>query len=371
MSREYFIGLMSGTSLDSIDAVIVSFEPDFHLHASHSHPLPTELRRQILTLNHPGPNEIDQLGRLDVALGSLFAEAVQALLEHSRFNATQIRAIGSHGQTIRHRPEHSFSLQIGDPARIAEHTGITTVADFRRRDLAAGGQGAPLVPAFHQALFARPGQDRVLINLGGMANITLLPGHGQSPASGYDTGPGNVLMDAWIRDQRQRDYDHNGEWAASGRVDAPLLAQLLAHPYFERLPPKSTGRELFDLHWLQQALAACPTRPTAEDVQATLMELTAVSLAQAIKRHSLHRPELFLCGGGSHNKALQQRLNHHLPDSEITTTETLGLPPDWVEAAAFAWFAMRTLNQQTASLAAVTGANGARILGAIHLALPA
>lgn len=366
MSHEYFIGLMSGTSLDSIDAVIVSFTPEFRLHASHSHPLPAELRQQILNLNHGGPDEIDRMGALDVALGRLFAQAALAVLENSDFHAGQIRAIGSHGQTIRHRPEHHFSLQIGDPASIAEHTGITTVADFRRRDLAAGGQGAPLVPAFHQALFGIPGQDRVLVNLGGMANITLLPGHADQPVLGYDTGPGNVLMDAWIRYQRGAEYDRDGAWAAAGQIQPPLLETLLSHPYFERLPPKSTGRESFDLPWLQQILDAYPTDPEPEDVQATLLELTAASLAEAINRHQLQQPQLFLCGGGSHNHQLQQRLQHHLPDAQIQTTRALGLAPDWVEAAAFAWFAMRTLAGQASSLAAVTGARGDRILGAIY-----
>lgn len=366
MSCEYYIGLMSGTSLDSVDAVIVSFDPDFKLHASYSHPLPADLRQQILTLNHSGPDEIDQLGILDIALGRLFADAVQALLADSGFEAQQIAAIGSHGQTIRHRPEHRFSLQIGDPASIAEHTGITTVADFRRRDLAAGGQGAPLVPAFHQALFGQPGQDRVVINLGGMANITLLPADHTLPVLGYDTGPGNVLMDSWIRLQQGKDYDQNGDWAASGQVHPILLGQLLSHPYFQRQPPKSTGREQFDLPWLNALLEQLPSRPIPEDVQASLLELTAASLAQAITRHQLRQPQLFLCGGGSHNRTLQQRLRHQLPDATLDTTDALGLPPDWVEAVAFAWFAMRTLNRQTSSLAAVTGARGERILGAIY-----
>ncbi|GAA0795441.1 anhydro-N-acetylmuramic acid kinase [Marinobacterium sediminicola] len=366
MKPEYYIGLMSGTSLDSVDAVLVSFVPEFQLHASLSYPLPATLRQQILTLNHCGPNEIDQLGSLDVALGRLFADAANALLTHSNFLAKQVCAIGSHGQTIRHRPERHFSLQIGDPSCIAEQTGITTVADFRRRDLAAGGQGAPLVPAFHQALFGKPGQDRVVVNLGGMANITLLPGHEDLPVLGYDTGPGNVLMDSWIRQQRGLDYDRDGNWASSGQVQPELLKRMLEHPYFQRKPPKSTGREQFDLPWLQQMLDTLDEAPSPENIQATLLELTAVSLAQAIDQHGLNHPRLFLCGGGSHNRALQNRLQHHLPDTEITSTEALGLAPDWVEAAAFAWFAMRTLNRQTSSLAAVTGAQGNRILGAIY-----
>ncbi|MBV0934194.1 anhydro-N-acetylmuramic acid kinase [Marinobacterium weihaiense] len=361
-----YIGLMSGTSLDGIDAVAVSFEPTFCLHASHTHPLPADLRQLILQLNHSGSDEIDRLGQLDIALGRVFAEAVQGLLDNSGLLPEQIRAIGSHGQTIRHRPELGFSLQIGDPATLAEYTGITTVADFRRRDLAAGGQGAPLVPAFHQALFRQEGQDRVLANLGGMANITLLPGDRERPVLGYDTGPGNVLMDAWIRRHRGLAYDADGQWAASGRVHAGLLEQLLRHPYFARTPPKSTGREQFDLPWLDDQLQQLAEPVASVDVQTTLLELTALSLTRAIQHHALSRPELLLCGGGSHNRQLQQRLQLHLPQARLTTSAAGGLEPDWVEAAAFAWFAMRTLSRQPSSLAAVTGARGDRILGAIH-----
>lgn len=363
---EYFIGLMSGTSLDGIDAVLVSFEPTFMLHATHTHPLPADLRQNILHLNQSGPDEIDSLGNLDIALGRVFADAVQALLTSSGIIAEQIRAIGSHGQTIRHRPELGFSLQIGDPATLVEQSGITTVADFRRRDLAAGGQGAPLVPAFHQALFSKQGRDRIIANLGGMANVTLLPGHNEQPVLGYDTGPGNVLLDAWIRRQQRLPYDADGKWAASGTVQPVLLTALLNHSYFSRTPPKSTGREQFDLPWLDSTLATMSTPPAPADVQATLLELTAVTLSQAIHHHQLVQPELVLCGGGSHNRQLVQRLQYHLPDTDITTSETLGLAPDWVEAAAFAWFAMRTLDRRTSSLAAVTGARGDRILGAIY-----
>lgn len=368
MDKSYYIGLMSGTSLDSVDAVLVSFTPEFSLHATHTHPLPEALREQILQLTRSGPDEIDKLGQLDIQLGRLFGEAALALLKASQIEPSRISAIGSHGQTIRHRPELGFSLQIGDPATITELTGISTIADFRRRDLAAGGQGAPLVPAFHEALFRSPTQDRVLINLGGMANITLLPAAAGLPVTGYDTGPGNVLMDAWIQQQRGQCYDAEGHWASSGQVDDRLLTQLLSHTYFQQPPPKSTGRELFDLPWLEQALTTLPHTLGPADIQATLLELTVRSLADAIQHHALYQPELYLCGGGSHNRALHARLQQLLPDARIDTTAAIGLPPDWVEAAAFAWFAMRTQHQQTSSLASVTGARQDRILGAIHLA---
>ncbi|WP_417535015.1 anhydro-N-acetylmuramic acid kinase [Marinobacterium stanieri] len=364
---QYYIGLMSGTSLDSVDAVLVRFEPEFELLAWHEHALPEPQRQSILQLTQPGDNEIEHLGLLDRQLGELFADAVNTLLERSGTDPADIIAIGSHGQTIRHRPEKGFSLQIGDPASIAEHTGITTLADFRRRDLAAGGQGAPLVPPFHEHLFRSHKQDRVLVNLGGMANITLLPASPQQDVSGYDTGPGNVLMDTWIQRQQGKAFDRHGDWARSGQVIEKLLDSMLSDAYFHQPPPKSTGRETFNSDWLERAIARLTEAPRAEDVQATLLELTARSLADAIQTHSLHQPELYLCGGGSHNQGLHQRLQQLLPDSQINTTEVLGLHPDWMEATAFAWFAMRTLNRKTASRASVTGARGDRILGAIHL----
>lgn len=367
MTQRYFIGLMSGTSLDSVDAVLVSFEPEFKLHYSHSHPLPPPIRAQILALCAPGENEIEQMGVLDRALGRLFADATEALLAHSGINRSEIRAIGSHGQTLRHHPELGFSLQIGDPATLAEQTGITCVADFRRRDLAAGGQGAPLVPAFHEALFRTPEQDRVLVNLGGMANITLLPASNQAPVSGYDTGPGNVLMDSWIQSVKGEAFDANGQWAASGRVNPLLLERLLADAYFRQPPPKSTGRERFNLAWLEHHLRGTEVEIPSADVQATLLELTARSLAESIRSHALPHPGVYLCGGGSYNTTLHSRLQDLLPEARIASTDTIGLPPDWMEAAAFAWFAMRTLNRETSSLASVTGAQGNRILGSIHL----
>ena len=364
-SPEYFIGLMSGTSLDSIDAVLVHFAPEVRLHTCLSHPLHLELRRQILQLTQPGHDEIERMGRLDIALAEAFAEAVHTLLQQAGVPASQVRAIGSHGQTIRHRPDAGFSLQIGDPNTIAERTGITTVADFRRRDLAAGGQGAPLVPAFHEALFRSSKRDRVIVNLGGMANITLLPANPASPVTGYDTGPANVLMDSWIEHHKGTGYDRNGSWAASGEVAPKLLSLLLAHPFFQAPPPKSTGREDFNRDWIEQTLVRLEHAPSPVDVQATLLELTAASLCNAIHSHCLMTPEIYLCGGGSHNRQLVERIQARLPDCQVDSTAALGLEPDWVEAVAFAWFAMRTLQQKTSSLPEVTGAKGARILGTV------
>lgn len=364
-NSDYYIGLMSGTSLDSIDAVLVRFTPSFELCAQFSHPIPGALRQQMMDLTQPGPDEIERLGRVDIALADTLAEATLALLHKAGVPAQSIRAIGSHGQTIRHRPHARFSLQIGDPNTLAERTGITTVADFRRRDLAAGGQGAPLVPAFHQAMFQTCSGDRIIANLGGMANITLLPASPEAPVIGYDTGPANVLMDGWIEYSNGESYDCGGAWAASGCVDDELLRILLAHPFFQAKPPKSTGREDFHLDWIREILSRLPHSPAPENVQATLLELTSVSLSDAIKSHTPMKPDIYLCGGGSHNRQLMARIQHHLPDYQVETTATLGLDVDWVEAAAFAWFAMRTLHQQTSSLPDVTGAQSARILGTI------
>lgn len=362
---DYFIGLMSGTSLDSIDAVLVSFEQgSLTLHDSQSTPLPASLRQQILALNTSGTDEIEQLAELDPELGRLFADACLALLHRNQLKPAQIRAIGSHGQTLRHRPTKGYSLQVGDPNVIAEQTGITTVADFRRRDLAAGGQGAPLVPAFHHQCFHSTNHNRVLINIGGMANITLLPADPEKPVIGYDTGPGNVLIDTWIQQQRDLPYDKDGAWATSGKVIDSLLNRWLSDPFFSAPYPKSTGRELFNERWLQRHIQP---QMQAEDIQATLTELTARSIAIAIQQHALISPEVYLCGGGSHNNSLKQRLEQHLGFG-TQSTAVLGLHPDWVEACAFAWLAYRTINHQSGNLAAVTGARGERILGGIYLA---
>lgn len=366
MSAPIYIGLMSGTSLDSIDAVAVRFEPSFELIASHSEPIPAAIDRRIHSMLNPGENEIERLGRLDLELGGLFATAVLNLLKESGIAPDQVAAIGSHGQTIRHRPEAHFTLQIGDPNIIAEHTGITTVADFRRRDMAAGGQGAPLVPAFNNALFRSKEHDRVLVNIGGMANLTILSADTSQPVLGYDTGPGNVLMDSWIQLHHQSSYDCEGQWAASGQSVPALLENMLALPFFSETPPKSTGREQFNSLWVRQMVRKLDSEPLAVNVQATLLDLTAISIADAIKNHDLKDPEIYLCGGGSHNNRLMNQLRFLLKPWQVKTSSELGLDPDWVEAAAFAWLAYRTLNKQSGNVPEVTGAEGYRPLGAIY-----
>ncbi len=365
---ELYIGLMSGTSMDAVDAALVDFTQGMRLVGTHSISLPDDLKARLIALSLPGPDEIERLGRTDVELGQLFAKAVHGVLESSEHHAAEIRAIGSHGQTIRHRPQGDmpFTLQISDPNTIAENTGITVIADFRRRDMAAGGQGAPLVPAFHASVFGHESRHRIVLNLGGIANITVLPGGQQEKAYGFDTGPANTLMDAWSQFRRGIAYDAGGEWAASGDVNAALLQTLLAHPYFSRSAPKSTGREDFNLAWLEGALAAQPEHIADVDVQATLLELTANSIALAIQKAGLSRGELLLCGGGAFNNALWHRLQALLHNWTLQSTADFGLAPGWVEAAAFAWLARQTLLGQPGNLPAVTGADGPRILGGIY-----
>jgi len=372
-TSEYFIGLMSGTSLDSIDAVLVSFQQGTpKLIGSLTSELPDDIRKLILQLNSSGDAEIELLANLDPLLGKLFAQTCLTLLDKYSIDPSVVSAIGSHGQTIRHLPHKNYTLQIGDPNVIAELTGITTVADFRRRDLAAGGQGAPLVPAFHYQCFNSSTRNRVIVNIGGMANITILPASLDEPVVGYDTGPGNVLIDSWIAQHQNLPYDANGQWAASGNINSHLLTQFLSEPFFNQPFPKSTGRELFNKEWINtnilKTLSKTAEKSISEvDIQATLTELTAKSVADAIKDHSLFEPEIYICGGGSHNKHLLDRLSFHL-NSHVQSTEALGLHPNWVEACAFAWLAYRTLNHKTGNLAAVTGAKGERILGGIYLA---
>lgn len=368
-SSDLFIGIMSGTSLDSIDTVLVEFDEGYpKLIATHNAELPENLRCEILTLNTSGSDEIERLASLDPRLASVFAESCLELLRRHNISPKAIKAIGSHGQTIRHRPEKGFSLQIGDPNIIAELTGITTIADFRRRDLAAGGQGAPLVPAFHYQCFQSTQKDRVIINIGGMANITLLPKESTGKVIGYDTGPGNVLLDYWAEHSFGKSYDLKGLFAKSGSINMALLDSFLAEPYFDAPYPKSTGRELFNAQWLSMHLQqSIKSEIKPEDVQSTLTELTATSIAKAILSHQLSSPEIYVCGGGSHNDYLLNRLANQL-NLPVSTTETLGLHPDWVEACAFAWLAYRTLNHQSGNLPAVTGAKGERILGGIYMA---
>jgi anhydro-N-acetylmuramic acid kinase len=378
-----YIGLMSGTSADAIDAALLRLPPGggFELLATHAHPLPAELKNRIAALCEPGAgvagealrerDRLDELGALDTRLGELFAQAALALLAKTGHRPVEIRAIGSHGQTLRHRPAGAdpFTLQLGNPAVIAERTGITTVADFRRRDLAAGGQGAPLAPAFHAFAFRAARCARAILNIGGIANLTYLPaGESTETVLGFDTGPGNTLLDQWIRRTLGEDYDRDGAWAAGGRPQAALLEVLLADPYFRRLPPKSTGREYFHLGWLERALAHFAAPPSPQDVQATLLALTARSIAQALREYLPPVGELFVCGGGAHNRALLARLAEELPGIPVRTTDSLGLAPDWVEAAAFAWLAHRTLEGLPGNLPSVTGAARAVILGGIYKA---
>ncbi len=365
---ELYVGLLSGTSADAIDAALVDFAgPSPRLLACHNLALDDSMRQEIHALAQPGDNEIDRLGVLDQQLAVLFARATQALLQQAGVHPSEVRAIGSHGQTLRHRPPNTheipFSLQVGDANRIAHITGITTITDFRRRDMAAGGQGAPLMPAFHRAAFHSVEEDRVLVNIGGMANVTWLPRGGT--ALGFDTGPGNALLDAWIRQQRGLAYDEDGRWASTGRVHGALLERLLSHPYFQETPPKSTGPEVFNLHWLQAERQALDTPITPEDIQATLLALTARSISDAISAME-DSPAIYLCGGGAHNSALVAALRELLPEQKLASTEVLGVHPDWVEAAGFAWLARQTLGGLSGNLPAVTGAEREVILGGIY-----
>ncbi len=366
----YYIGLMSGTSMDAVDAALVAFGGDEpQVRATHSLPLDGTLIEALRALaGGAAPEEIETLGRLDVELGRLLARAATGLLERAGVSAATVRAIGSHGQTIRHRPGAAppFTLQIGDPSTVAELTGITTVADFRRRDLAAGGQGAPLAPALHAALWRSGQEDRAVLNLGGIANLTVLPCDPASPVVGFDAGPGNTLMDAWVRDQRGEAYDAGGAWAASGRVQPALLKRLLDDPYFAQAPPKSTGPEHFNLEWLRRSLAG--REPAPAETQATLCELTAVSVARAIERHAPSTARLLVCGGGARNARLLARLTGHLAPRVVEPTDAHGLPAEWVEAVAFAWLARETVAGRPGNLPSVTGARHPAVLGAVYCA---
>jgi anhydro-N-acetylmuramic acid kinase len=363
-----YLGLISGTSADGIDAALVSFaDAAPRLHGALTHPWPHELRACILAVAQgEGALDLDAFGRLDVAIGRCFADAAQALLARCGVEARAVRAIGSHGQTVRHRPqgELPFTLQLGDPSVIAERCGIDVAADFRRADVAAGGQGAPLLPALHAMLLARPGHARVVLNLGGIANITVLGADGG--VLGLDTGPANGLLDAWCLRHRGEPFDRDGAFAAAGRVDAALLDALLADPYFALPPPKSTGREHFHLAWLERQPRAAALAPA--DVQATLLELTARSVAEAIARHAAAAEDVLVCGGGVHNPLLLARLRALLAPRAVRSTAEHGVDPDYLEATAFAWLARQRVLGRPGNLPAVTGARGPRVLGALHLA---
>jgi anhydro-N-acetylmuramic acid kinase len=367
----YYIGLMSGTSLDAVDAVIVDLkDPSPALIGCHSEPIAEALRGQLLGLFTPGPNEIDRLGPLHRQLGHLYSATVKALLKKTQLLPAEIKAIGNHGQTIRHRPrlaaDQAFSLQIGDNHFLAQTTGICVIGDFRARDIAVGGQGAPLVPAFHQAVFGSAHTSRCVLNIGGIANLTYLPK--SQDCIGFDTGPGNGLMDAWIKHVQQRPFDQAGLWAASGVVDEDLLANLLAHPYFALSPPKSTGKEEFTLAWLAAVLREYEINKgqavIAADVQRTLLELTARSIATALENFCPTCDEIYACGGGVLNPLLMERVAA-MTKRPVFTTQALGVEPQWVEAMAFAWLAERCLEGLPGNLPSVTGATKPAVLGAI------
>lgn len=353
---------MSGTSLDGIDAALLDFASGRPTLSHTAYLAYTDaLRSEILALHASGPDELHRASMLAQDLAHLYASTVKCLLKESGHSAADILAIGCHGQTLRHRPEKGYTLQLNQPALLAELTGIDVVADFRSRDIAAGGQGAPLVPAFHAAVFSHPTLHRVILNVGGIANLTrLAPG---KPVCGFDCGPGNLLLDGWIQRHRQQSYDANGEWAASGKSIPSLLNRLMAHPFFHAPPPKSCGREEFNLHWVDKN---CEGNESPVDVQATLLELTATSIRNELERHCAGHKELYVCGGGAHNKALLAALAQQLPQVRVQTTEALGLHADWVEAVAFAWLARQTLERQPGNLPEVTGATGFRCLGAIY-----
>jgi len=359
-----FIGLMSGTSLDGIDAVLADLDDRIpRVAASHHQPFDPALRGELLALNQPGTDELARAALAANTLTRAYAGSVHALLELSSVKPASIRAIGCHGQTVRHQPAAGYTIQLVNGALLAELTGIDVVCDFRSRDIAAGGHGAPLVPAFHHAVFSSPDTDRVIVNIGGIANLTWLPRGGM--VTGFDCGPGNVLLDAWSARHIGQPFDAGGAWAVNGRMLSGLLARLSGHEYFGRAPPKSTGRETFNLEWLEQHLSGAE-RPV--DVQATLLELTAHSISEALRKYCAEATEVYVCGGGMRNAALMNRLSTQLAGRAVATTGTLGVNAEQVEALAFAWLAQRCLSHRPGNLPPVTGARGTRVLGAVYRA---
>ena len=353
---------MSGTSLDGIDAALVEFSDGTpRLTGRHYQAYEQALKDSLLALHHPSSNELHQAQLVGNELARHYAAATAALLRQNNITPDRVRAIGCHGQTIRHRPELGYTMQLGNAALLAELTGITVISDFRSRDIAAGGHGAPLVPAFHDKVLRHPDIHRVIVNIGGISNLTDLPP--ARPTTGFDCGPGNLLMDAWCMRHLGRTYDDNGAWAATGKILPALLEQMLNERFFALPPPRSSGRDLFNLAWLQDKLQG---DERAEDVQATLLELTCRTIAQAIQQHCVGAKEIFLCGGGAHNQTLHNRLAALLPDCSVQTTDARGVDGDYLEAIAFAWLAQQTLHGQAANLPAVTGARHPCILGAIY-----
>jgi len=365
---EYFIGLMSGTSLDGVDGVLADFStapPTVLAHASR--PFPSSLRAELLALNSSGADELQRAALAGNALVRAYSHVVTELLAGTRIPASSVVAIGAHGQTVRHRPQEfdgtGYTLQLNQPALLAELSGIDVVADFRSRDVAAGGQGAPLAPFFHQALFAEPGKSVGVLNIGGISNITLLRADGSM--LGFDCGPGNALMDGWIHQHQGEDYDSEGSWAAGGQVLPDLLQRLRADPYFGRMPPKSTGRDLFNRPWLDGHLKGSGSA-APQDVQATLAELTAAACAAEVLRHEPRLARLIVCGGGALNTHLMRRLQALLPGAAVIASSEAGLPPLQVEATAFAWLARKTVRREKLELQSTTGARGARVLGCVY-----
>lgn len=366
---ECYIGLMSGTSMDGIDAALVEFNNEnIKLISHHSHAIPDDLRQKLLSLalNNATAN-IDLLGETHAELGHVFADAALELLNKSSWNACDIKAIGSHGQTIRHQPNshYPFSLQIADANRISYRTNITTVTDFRGKDIAAGGQGAPLAPAFHKAVFSSNKEDRGVLNIGGIANVTFLSSNPQQASFGFDTGPGNMLMDAWIKRHHNKNFDADGNWAKSAQPNSQLLQKLMADEYLTKTPPKSTGREYYNLEWLDRQMGEFGTLDPAA-VQATLAQFTAASIQQSITEYLPSIRTLIICGGGSHNTYLFSLLKKLLPEIHVCSSADYGIDPDWVEAMAFAWLAKQTLEHKAVELTDITGANKNVILGAIY-----
>lgn len=372
----FYIGLMSGTSLDGVDGVLAEQDEEGIANGrplqsrGHVHrPFPAALRAELLALNHSGPDELHRSALAANGLVRVYAEVVQQLLQSQGLHAQAVTAIGAHGQTVRHQPGNfdgtGYTLQLMNGALLAELTGITVACDFRSRDVAAGGQGAPLVPAFHAASFHQPAQSRAVLNLGGIANLTLLRADGG--VQGFDTGPANVLMDLWCQRHTGHAWDENGRWAATGRVDEPLLRKWLDDAYFALPPPKSTGRDHFNAEWLDTSLNDGVVRANV-DVMATLAALTAHSTAAALRKYAPQTEVLFVCGGGAQNGHLQALLREQLPGVEVASTAALGVAPDQVEALAFAWLARACLAGEAGNVPAVTGARGARVLGAIYAA---
>ncbi|QXH35384.1 anhydro-N-acetylmuramic acid kinase [Pseudomonas muyukensis] len=358
-----YLGVMSGTSLDGLDIALIEQHEQPRLLATHYIPMPVDLRQDLLELCASGPDEIARAALAENRWATLAAQGIEHLLAGQGLAPAAIRAIGSHGQTIRHEPARGFTVQIGNPALLAELTGICVVGDFRRRDVAAGGQGAPLVPAFHEALFGHLGQRLAVLNVGGFSNLSLIAR--DTPVHGFDCGPGNVLLDAWIERKRGQPFDADGAWAASGVVQADLLNTLLGDPFFAGSGPKSTGREVFNLAWLDSHLGALPGYRD-EDVQATLLELTARSIIDSLRQAQQGTEALLVCGGGARNAALMARLAQLLPGAQVSSTAAQGIDADWVEAMAFAWLAHCCLEGIPANRPSVTAAKGLRVLGAIY-----